>query len=99
MKNLNDLTKRDKKEIMEKVYQTFKSRTEDRNNVMNVDPSQRCTHTELRNYIAEQGYDSSPVESYPAFTGYIKKCQARLKREEHGYRYSLDRKISHQFRF
>jgi len=82
MKSLSKLTAKDKKEIMEKVYQKFKYRTlHIEENVQNVDPVQRCTHTELRNYIEEKGYNSNPIDSYPIFKGYISKCIKRFKKE------------------
>lgn len=79
LKNLNLITAEDKAAIFDKVYAKFEERSLDTSNIMNVDPCQRCTPTELRIFINEQGYDSHPIDSYPMFVGYITKCLKRFK--------------------
>ena len=77
-KSISKLTKVDRKIIEDKIYDKFKLRTKAvesptgewggyKSNVMDINPTNRVTPSEVRNFISEQGYDANAIDASRAF--------------------------------
>ena len=90
LKPLSKLTKVDRKIIEDKIYDKFKLKTKAvesptgewggyKSNVMDINPTNRVTASEVRDLITSQGYDANPIDASGAFRYVNHKALKRFR--------------------